>query len=253
MNAPVELEQWPDRLQSVIQARCRLVKRAIVLRETDSTQDAARRLNAQPGDVVVALRQTHGRGRLGRAWADTAEQGVALTMAIDRAPPERLAIASAIGAARAMETLLKRRAGVKWPNDIMMDGRKLAGILIEQTDALALIGVGVNVLQTNWPHELAHRAVSLAQLNVHVDRLDAIQEVVACMDDALHMDETRLENEFAARDMLSGKHASFRSGGMAIAGTVVRVDPFRGLMVRAVPHAEDIWLPAASTTIVEWS
>ncbi|MEE9131785.1 MAG: hypothetical protein V3T84_17375, partial [Phycisphaerales bacterium] len=81
------LEQWKERLDAVVASDGEVLGRAIVIRETASTQDAARRLGAQPGDVVVAWRQTAGRGRLGRRWADTREDGVALSIVLPCGPP----------------------------------------------------------------------------------------------------------------------------------------------------------------------
>ncbi len=139
--ADTGIEAWTDRLQAVLTDPAGPLRRVIVVRETDSTQDAARRLGAEPGDVVVAWRQTSGRGRLGRAWADTGHEGIAVTFVIDAAPPERLAPACAVGAARAAEGLLALRGitgeargavGIKWPNDVVAGGRKLAGVLVER-------------------------------------------------------------------------------------------------------------------------
>ncbi|HRQ74913.1 MAG TPA: hypothetical protein PK098_03240, partial [Phycisphaerales bacterium] len=136
MMAGDELASWPDHLQSVLDEINGPLRRIIVLRETDSTQDAAKRFGAQPGDVVTAGRQTAGRGRLGRAWADTVDAGVAVTMVVDcrslRAT-EQLATIGAIAAACAVEAVMGARVGIKWPNDVVVDGRKLAGVLIEQS------------------------------------------------------------------------------------------------------------------------
>ncbi|MHC4102053.1 MAG: biotin--[acetyl-CoA-carboxylase] ligase, partial [Planctomycetota bacterium] len=142
---PVPIEQWSDRLQHVLDALDGPLRRVTVLRETGSTQDAAKRMSAEPGDVVVAWRQTAGRGRLGRAWADTGEDGIAVTLVTDAGPPSWLAVASAVGAACAAEALLRRAVGIKWPNDVVVDGRKLAGVLTEQAGGQALIGIGLNV------------------------------------------------------------------------------------------------------------
>lgn len=249
MTADVPLESWPDRLEQVIAEHCTLFTRIVVLRETNSTQDAARRMNGAAGDVFIAWRQTAGRGRLGRAWADTAHQGIALTAVIARQPsPERLAIASAVGVARAVESLLGRPVGIKWPNDIIVDRRKLAGILVEQVEDLALVGIGLNVAQTAWPDELQSRAVSLAQLGANVDRLGAIAALLPALDAAMRSNSEELTSEFASRDVLRGTHATFRSNGQTISGTVVRVDPLRGLA--ALTDRGEIWLPAATTSVL---
>lgn len=175
----VPLASWHDRLQAVLDAGNGSFRRVIVVRETDSTQDAARRLAAGHGDVVVAWRQTAGRGRMGRAWADTGRQGVAVTFVTPAAPHLDLVKATAAGAAEAARKLLGRPAEIKWPNDVLVDGRKICGVLIEIADGTAFVGVGMNVGQTQWPQELAGRAVSLAQLGAAHDRIEVLEALLA--------------------------------------------------------------------------
>ncbi len=248
MMGAIALEQWADRIEKVVASDGDILRRAIVLRETASTQDAARRPGAQLGDVVVAWRQTAGRGRLGRKWADTREDGVAMSLVIRAGPPERLALALAVAVAGAAERLLERPIGIKWPNDIVIDGRKLAGILVEQSGALAVAGIGMNVAQTGWPEELADRAVSLAQLGVPVDRLEVIVAVLESLCTALRQPDDVLAAAFSERDVLRGAEATLRSGRETIHGTVLRIDPFEGLLVET--SSGEVRLPAATTTIL---
>lgn len=251
-----ELASWPDHLQSVLDEIGGPLQRIIVLRETDSTQDAAKRFGAQPGDVITAGRQTAGRGRLGRVWADTADAGVAVTMMVDcnalRAS-EQLATIGAIAAACAAEAALGRRVGIKWPNDVVVDGRKLAGVLIEQSGGVAMVGVGINVGQMNWPASLHDRAVSLSQLlpaerAATVSRVMVIEWLLRSMTDAMAMDEDALAEAFASRDALSGSVASFRTPAGIVQGEVLQVQPSRGLLVRSVEG--EVWLNAATTSVM---
>jgi BirA family biotin operon repressor/biotin-[acetyl-CoA-carboxylase] ligase len=250
MAEPAPIEHWPTRLEAVLPADG-LLKRIFVMRETDSTQEAAQRMNAVDGDVIVAWRQTAGRGRLGRAWADTGEAGTACTfvVALDAEGLEKLAIASAVGTAHAVEAVLGRPVGIKWPNDIVIDGRKLAGILIETAGGAASIGVGINVFQLDWPADLADRAVSLAQLGCVIDRIELLEKLLPEMDAALRIDAAAVVGAFAARDVLTGTEQAFRCGERVVAGRVLRVDPLHGLAVRV--DGEEIWLPAATTTVQE--
>ncbi len=243
----IPLEQWSERIEKVVASDGDLLRRVVVLRETESTQDAARRPGAKLGDVVVAWRQTAGRGRLGRKWVDTQEDGVAMSLVIPAGPPERLALALAVGVADAAQRLLDRPIGIKWPNDIVVDGRKLAGILVEQSGTLAVAGIGMNVAQTAWPEELAARAVSLAQLGVAVDRLDVIVALLESLPTALRQPNDVLAAAFTDRDVLRGAEATLRNGRETIHGTVLRIDPFEGLLVNT--SSGDVRLPAATTTI----
>lgn len=110
-----------------------------------STQDEARRLlesgEASAGHVVVADQQTAGRGRFGRPWTSPSG-GLYATFLISSAPA--IALFAGVAAARALERL-GVAVGLKWPNDILVDGKKLAGILIEADRDLALVGVGINI------------------------------------------------------------------------------------------------------------
>ncbi len=248
---PVEppLEAWGPGLEGALRRAGLGAWRAVVLPETASTQDVARQLGLGPGHVVVAARQSAGRGRLGRAWHDPRGEGIAATFVIAAAPPGRLAAASAVGAAEAAEDLLGRPVAIKWPNDIVAGGGKLAGILIEQADGLARIGIGMNVAQTAWPPELAWRAVSLAGLGCRADRLAALCVLVPAVAGALGRADQDLAASWRQRDGLRGTVATFRSGGRVVSGTVLSADPSLGL---AVLTAEgEVMLPASTTTRLE--
>ena len=131
----------------------------LLLAETTSTNDVARqqgRKGARSGFVVAAARQTKGRGRLGRAWESPDHGGLYVSVllrpdwAADQAG--RLTILSSVAAADAVERLCGARPRIKWPNDLQLDGRKLAGLLIEAEPRgrrldFAVIGIGINVLQ----------------------------------------------------------------------------------------------------------
>ena len=102
-----------------------------------STQEAARDLPI--GSVVVAEHQTAGRGRLDRRWE--APPGTALLASFVLAPHPLLSLAAGVGAAEACGP----RARLKWPNDVLIDGRKAGGILVEMSAAKAVVGVGINL------------------------------------------------------------------------------------------------------------
>jgi BirA family biotin operon repressor/biotin-[acetyl-CoA-carboxylase] ligase len=246
-----ETAPWTSALQGVLDDLGGPLRRVAVLDETPSTQDAALERRAVGGDVVVAARQTAGRGRLGRSWADTAGEGIAVTFVTAAGAAQRLAPAAAVGTARAAEALLGRGVGIKWPNDIVVGGRKLAGILIEQDGVHARIGVGMNVRQASWPAELAGRAVSLAELGGRDDRLDALVALVRGMNDALQLDDDALRCEFRRRDVLAGTRATLRCGTRTVTGTVLECDPQAGLRIRTA--GEVVCLPAETTTVVTGS
>ena len=250
MSSPqIPVEEWPDRLEKIIAERCTLFRRVFLLRETDSTQDAARRMNAIPGDVFVAWKQTAGRGRFGRAWSSD-EAGIAMTFAIKSEPAERLAIAMAIGGAKAAESILGRAVGIKWPNDIIVDDRKLAGILVEQCGELALPAIGLNVTQRTWPEELQDKAISLHQLGIDVDRIVVAETIIEHVDRALGLPDEDLIEGFLSRDYLKGRMLHLRNGSVEVRGRLIRIDPMQGMAIQT--SQEEIWLPAATTTVIDF-
>src|SRR6266705_6154481 len=110
-----------------------IVRRAVVT----STQDVARDLPI--GSVVVADHQTAGRGRLLHRWE--APPGTALLVSFVLAPDPLLSLAAGVAAAEACG----RGVRLKWPNDLLLDGRKVGGILVESTPSKAICGIGINL------------------------------------------------------------------------------------------------------------
>jgi BirA family biotin operon repressor/biotin-[acetyl-CoA-carboxylase] ligase len=133
-------------------------------RQTDSTNERARELaaaGAPNGTVVTAAEQSAGRGRQGRRW--TAPPGRALLCSfVIRDPPRLLPLAAGVAVAE----VAGAQARVKWPNDVLVDGLKVAGILVEgrPQEGWAVLGIGVNVAvrEEDFPPELAGRAGTLS-------------------------------------------------------------------------------------------
>jgi BirA family biotin operon repressor/biotin-[acetyl-CoA-carboxylase] ligase len=103
------------------------------------------------GAVAVADHQTAGRGRLGRRW--TAPPGTAIQVSALLRPPagapiQQLSLVGGLAVAEAVEAALDLSAQIKWPNDVMVDRRKVAGILAEARDGIVVVGIGLNVNQS---------------------------------------------------------------------------------------------------------
>ena len=156
--------------------------------EIDSTSDEAlRRIRAGAAseDTIVARRQTAGRGRMGRPWASP-EGNLYMTLMFPAPALDRIgeiALVAALGAGEAITRLLPGNARVvyKWPNDLMLDGRKLGGILIESEldpsgTRWVSLGIGVNVAHA--PEDLP--AVSLAQAGAPIAPDELIEPIRAC-------------------------------------------------------------------------
>jgi len=105
---------------------------------------------APAGAVAIALRQTAGRGRLGRTWESIPGAGLYFSLLAPRLPMERLSlvpVAVGVAAAAALQEIAEVTAGIKWPNDLIVSDRKLSGILCEGVLGRAVCGIGVNLLQ----------------------------------------------------------------------------------------------------------
>jgi BirA family biotin operon repressor/biotin-[acetyl-CoA-carboxylase] ligase len=177
--------------------------RVVRLATVESTQAVAVALaaaGAADGTVVVADHQSAGRGRRGRAWTDA--PGTSLLASILLRPRAPLAgwPAYSLAIAVAVAETLRRAAGVearlKWPNDVLARGRKIAGILLESraaADGPALVvGVGINLGQRAFPPELADRATSVALETGRPPERDA---VLAALLQELDAWRARLERE----------------------------------------------------------
>ena len=146
-----------------------------VFQDTTSTNDVIEKLardGVKEGAVVFAESQTRGRGRLGRKWMSPAKRGLWFSVLLrpDLRPQEttRLTVASATALRRAIESQTGLRPEIKWPNDILIHGKKVAGILTELSGELDHvnyiilgIGVDVNLSQGDFPAELRKSATSL--------------------------------------------------------------------------------------------
>ena len=132
-----------------------------------STSDEARLLaeqGAADGWVVLTDRQTAGRGRRGAAWFAAAGEALAFSIIVRPAEAKalwpRLALAAGLAVAEAAETWAPQ-VGIKWPNDVWIGRRKVAGILVEAGHDFAVVGIGINVNTREFPPELAELATSL--------------------------------------------------------------------------------------------
>ncbi|HVO37604.1 MAG TPA: biotin--[acetyl-CoA-carboxylase] ligase [Spirochaetia bacterium] len=142
-----------------------------VRERVSSTMDEARALAREgcaPGTVVVAGFQEKGRGRApGRSWYSAPWESLLATLVLDSRvlpfPLVQLPLRSALAACRAVEEAAGVSLQIKWPNDLLHEGRKLAGILCETCGSAVLVGFGVNCTQSAFPEELSGRVCSILQ------------------------------------------------------------------------------------------
>jgi len=196
----------------------RLGRPRLHLRATTSTNDRARTLaasGAPHGTLVTAGEQTAGRGRQGRTWSAPPGRALLLSLVL-RDPPALLPLAAALAVAE----VAAEEARIKWPNDVLLDGRKIAGILAEgrPQDGWAVLGVGLNVALRveDLPPELHDTAGTLGLEPADLD--PTLERLLGALERTLAMSDVRLLEAYRARDVLRGQQVSWSGGRGRAAG-----------------------------------
>ena len=154
-----------------------------------STNDAAASL-ASEGAVVIAGEQTAGRGRRGRVWFSPPGSGLYVSVVLEparaRSDPLRattlLTIAAGVAIAEGIDASAGLAVDLKWPNDVYVSERKLAGILAEATHDTVVLGYGINLSAASYPAELRDRATSLeSEIGRSVGRTSVLVETLAAL------------------------------------------------------------------------
>lgn len=192
---------------------------------TDSTNSVAMQMlgnGALPGTLVIAETQTNGRGRLQRAWFSPPGTGLYLSMimrpelALSDLP--KIPLVAGVAVCRAIEEETGLQPGLKWPNDLLLDGRKFAGILCESEGAVTsgqigvVLGIGINVStpRESFPYRLRSKTTSLT---AHSGRFFQRGQILARIIPAIDRMMARLEQsdfagilkEWKVRDAIKGK------------------------------------------------
>lgn len=222
---------YEHRTAEDLQALLRLPS-VVLFDEVGSTLDVAHELGEQgtaEGTLVLADAQTAGRGRMGRSWRSEARSGIWLTLVERPSSDDALGVMAlrlALALAPALDAFSTERVQLKWPNDIFVGDRKLAGILVEarwrgaRLDWVA-IGVGINV------HPRADLGVG--GLSSGTDRITVLEAVVPALRGAVASTGPLTDDElrrFRARDLAIGKRCT-----APIAGQVVGVRSDGALLV----------------------
>lgn len=224
----------------------------ICLPETDSTNLYANRLvlsGGLDGTVVIADRQTGGMGRMGRSFESPAGQGIYLSMILEpRCAGGSLGLLTSyagLAVCTAIERVCSIRVQIKWPNDLIIEGKKVCGILTRlvsdaETGTIthAIVGIGVNVRQQSFPAELADKAVSLWQVcGEELPRAVLAGAIINELNRMLRV-EGWLENppesalaQLRERSCTIGRRVTVTGPAASREGDAVGIDPAGGLVV----------------------
>jgi BirA family biotin operon repressor/biotin-[acetyl-CoA-carboxylase] ligase len=245
-----------DRLRFGERLRTRVIGRTLLVRaETVSTNDdawAALDDGLPDGVTVVADAQTGGRGREGRAWTQVPGRGLALSVALHLGcDPEQAGLIPLAAGLALAESIA--RFGIsprlKWPNDVMLESRKLAGLLCERRRRAAggeavVIGAGVNVRHApgDFPVELASIATSLAIAGVAASLEDVAAEFVNALEprwtELQEGSRAAILEAWSARAAYWGEPVTVRTPAGPLSGVAQRLDKDGALVLRLASGAE---------------
>ena len=246
----------PDKIRDSLNTR-RIGKKTIVFGTVTSTNDAAAEYASNvknDGLVILAEEQTSGRGRGGNKWYGGKGQSVlcSIVLANENLNAELLSLTAAVAVAEAVS----ETARVKWPNDIILNGKKVAGILLEskQTEygKVFILGVGINCHQKDFPAELASTATSIdIETQTSSDRISLIKRLITSIEYRLEEAATNSEAILEKWRQLStqlGQRLTVVYDGQEFTGSCVGVDPLKGLILQLDSGAMRFF-PASQATI----
>ena len=241
----------PDRLsEGTVSPYLHRAAPLVCLETVDSTNNYAKTeamRGAPDGAAFVANEQTGGRGRMGRSFLSPKDKGIYLSMLFrPEIPPARavnLTAFAAVAVCEGVEAVCGARPGIKWTNDIILNGKKLCGILTEmsvegETGALQYIvtGIGVNVNQSDFPQSLRGMATSLSmELGHEVPRGRLCAGIISAMDGMYHTWRRGGGDTLAryrARCVTLGREVRLLRGGTEKEAFAEEIDEDFGLIVR---------------------
>lgn len=234
--------------------------RLLIRDSVDSTNDELQDLakdGAAHGLILLAREQRRGRGRRGNTW--DAPAGENLTFSILLRPDEpkalwpRLALATGLALAEALEGF-GCQPGIKWPNDLCLAQRKVAGILVEAAENFTVVGIGLNVHTTSFPDQIADSATSLAlALGEAPSRPDVLEAVIrrfAIRQGGIGEDFPKLIERINQRCVLSGKRVMLQTSSGPKSGIVKSIGG-GGELLLDTPGGTEALIQADEVRIVE--
>lgn len=222
--------------------------RLLVRESVESTNDEVHTLardGAADGLIVLAGRQTAGRGRRGAAWFSPAGESLAFSILVRPREAKslwpRLALAAGLAVAEAIERC-GVQAGIKWPNDVWIGSRKVAGILVEAGSDFAVVGIGLNVNSAEFPPEVAETATSL---RVETGQEWPLEEVLAAVIGRFAIRRGQIGDDFEglirtlnSRCVLTGKRVSLMTPRGVLIGVVTGISPSGELLLQTPAGVE---------------
>ena len=254
-----------EKIERNLQTR-RIGRGVLCFDEVDSTNDiawdSARQVDTD-GLVILAEFQRLGRGRLGRKWITPPDSQNILMSVLLRDPQkllphESITIAAGLSVSEAIDDTLHLNTSLKWPNDVLIDEKKLAGVIVElrqdKSENLMVIGIGINVT-AHPPGPFVEKPAThlCAHTGQYLDRNEIIRSVLKHLDKWVAMiSEGKLEklhDAWRARCGMINQWISLQSSGQCYTGRVLDVDPLDGLVL-VDERGVHFHIPAAGATVL---
>lgn len=231
----------------------------------DSTNTEIKRVaqeNAPHGTVAFAEEQLSGKGRLGRVWSSPKGSGLWFSFLLrpEIAPSQvaGITLAVGLGVCKAIRSYTGLEAKIKWPNDVIVENKKVCGILTEmtaETDRVnyVVVGVGINVNTKEFPYEIQHKATSLAiKKGMDIDRIKLFQNILECVE--VYMDsyfvnlEASIIDEYTSLCATLERNVDVIRGKQKITGKAVRIGEFGDLIVR-LENGQEVSINSGEVTV----
>jgi BirA family transcriptional regulator, biotin operon repressor / biotin---[acetyl-CoA-carboxylase] ligase len=183
------------------------------------------RRDLQPGRIVGAEEQTAGIGRHGRKWISPAGSGLYVSIVLAAKPVPVIMLGLGLATRHAIGS-----GDLRWPNDVLLNGKKCAGVLAQLENDMIIAGIGINVSQTEFPGDLETPATSLQLEGVTISREDLLVTLVQCVDRYTRLSADEVLQRFTnASSYVFGKRVRVETG---IEGVTCGLDPAGFLRVR---------------------
>jgi len=252
----------PDKIKANLKTS-RIGRKILVFNSTSSTNDIAAeyaKSDANDGLVVFAEEQSAGRGRAGAKWHGNHAESIlcSIVLADCNMGAELLCLTCAVAVAEAIGKTGSTQAKIKWPNDIMLNSKKVAGILIEKCEIVSgyVVGIGINCHQKkdSFPAELQSIATSLdIESQTVCDRIGLAKRLLTSIDHWLEVAinaSQEVIDQWRNLSVQLGHRITLSYNGRKFAGNCIGIDPDEGLILQLDTGGVRIF-PAAHTTIVK--
>jgi len=236
----------PDKIKANLKTT-RIGKKILVYNSTTSTNDIAAEYaknKENDGLAIFAEEQTAGRGRAGTKWHSSRADSILCSIVLTecKCNAELLSLMCAVAVAEAIGKIAEFEAKIKWPNDIILNGKKVAGILLESkpndTGSAYIFGVGINCHQekNSFPPELQTTATSIdIESQAISDRISLAKRLLASMDywlKVVEKDSKKVTDQWRKLSIQLGHRVTLVFNGREFTGNCTGIDPEKGLILQ---------------------